>query len=163
MDLDDDETEPADNRLERPPLTRGAPHYACPKVPVENVRLSKPNRSSVKPAGIREGDYVLPYKFERRDQTRFAVNGKVLRTDQLNPKVMHARANTGDQFVVTGKPVSSVMFNTNISFPIRAPALFERNWLQLYEIPPQETVPAVRQEDLRWCSLRPRQGPGEPL
>ena len=84
------------------------PDYACPKTVVENIRLSKPNRSSVKPAGIREGDNVLPYRFERRDQPRFDINAKILRCDQVDPKVLHARANTADQFVVTGKSVGAV-------------------------------------------------------
>ena len=105
LDLPEEETRPAEDRKERQLCTGGAPDYGCPKKIVENIRLSKPNVSSVKPAGIREGDYILPYRLERRDQPRFAINAKVLRDDQLNPKVLHARANTADQFVVTGKSI----------------------------------------------------------
>ena len=103
MDLPEEETKPAADRKERSLHARGVPDYACPKVIVENIRLSKPNISSVKPAGIREGDHILPHRFEKRDQPRFAINSKVLRCDQMDPKVLHARANSADQFVVTGK------------------------------------------------------------
>ena len=87
----------------RPKYHAGLPDYACPEQVVENINLSKPNRSPVIPAGIRKDDLPHPAKFEIRDQLRFKLGEAVLLDAQLNPQAVNARANTGDQFVVTGQ------------------------------------------------------------
>ena len=92
---------PADDRKDRPAYYAGLPDYACPKSVVENIRLSKPNVQPLLPAGIRVGDMRLPRRFEVRDQLRFHP-GAVAYDPHLDPGAMHRRANTGDQFIVTG-------------------------------------------------------------
>ena len=155
---------PADGRQTRPRYKPGIPDYACPKVVNENIRLSIPNRRQVLPAGIRKQDFVLPLKFEVRDQPRFMPNGRVLRVEQFEPKVLHARANTADQFVVTGMFMFSLEFVPlilNTTF-FRSSSLSQGCSGQLYEVPAQEAVHPVSQAHLRWSPVRPRQGQGAP-
>lgn len=69
---------------------------------MEHPRLSKINVSAVQPAGIRMGDFVLPARFERRDQACLQL-GKTAypRPDDRHLKLVK-RANADDMFVVTG-------------------------------------------------------------
>ena len=82
---------PAPNRLPRPTYQAGVPDYACPKVTVENIRLSKPNVEPVLPAGIRVGDRRLPQRFEVRDQLRFRPGHVVFNRDTASPRELHLR------------------------------------------------------------------------
>ena len=106
----------------RPKYRAGFPDYACPAQVVEHIDVSVPNKSPVQPAGVRVGDLPTPAKFEVRDQARFQLGHFILNDAQNNPQVVHARGNTGDQFVVTGqlpglKGIKSSYMSKFLSFP----------------------------------------------